>query len=144
MKIRDILQKKGADVLTITSDRTVHEAIALLCEHRIGALVVQDDDEIVGIVSERDILRECGERCESLKQTKVAQIMTKDLIIGVLDDKLTYVMGVMTKNRVRHLPVMEGGELVGIISIGDVVNAHLKETEFENRLLKDYIHGVRP
>jgi CBS domain-containing protein len=68
--------------------------------------------------------------------------MTKDLIIGVPDDSLDYVMGIMTKNRIRHLPVMDGKKLVGIVSIGDVVNAHLEETEFENRMLKDYIHGV--
>ncbi len=67
--------------------------------------------------------------------------MTKEVIIGVPDDDLDYVMGIMTKNRIRHLPVLDAGKLVGIISIGDVVNAHLNETKFENRLLKDYIHG---
>jgi len=67
--------------------------------------------------------------------------MTKDLVIGVLDDGLDYVMGIMTKNRIRHLPVLDGESLAGIISIGDVVNAHLKETEFENRMLKEYIQG---
>jgi CBS domain-containing protein len=76
--------------------------------------------------------------CPSL----VREVMTKDLIVGVPDDSLDYVMGVMTKNRIRHLPVMDGKKLVGIVSIGDVVNAHLEETEFENRMLKDYIHGV--
>ncbi len=68
--------------------------------------------------------------------------MTKQLIIAVPDDELDYVMGIMTKNRIRHLPIIEGEQLVGIISIGDVVNAHVEETEFENRMLRDYIHGV--
>ncbi len=69
--------------------------------------------------------------------------MTKDLIIGVPDDGLNYVMGVMTKNKIRHLPILEEGRLAGIISIGDVVNAHVEESDYENRLLKDYIQGAR-
>jgi signal-transduction protein with cAMP-binding, CBS, and nucleotidyltransferase domain len=72
----------------------------------------------------------------------VKDVMTKHLIVGVPDDDLSYVMGIMTKNKIRHLPIMDGGELAGIISIGDVVNAHVVETTFENRMLKDYIHGV--
>ncbi len=68
--------------------------------------------------------------------------MTEHLIIGVPDDDLTYVMGIMTKNRIRHLPIIDEGALVGVVSIGDVVNAHVEEAEFENRMLKDYIHGV--
>jgi CBS domain-containing protein len=68
--------------------------------------------------------------------------MTADIIIGVPEDDLNYVMGIMTKNRIRHLPVLEQGKLTGIISIGDVVNAHVEEAEFENRVLQDYIHGV--
>ncbi len=68
--------------------------------------------------------------------------MTTELVIGVPDDRLDYVMGVMTQNRIRHLPIMDSGSLVGIVSIGDVVRAHLQETQYENRMLKDYIHGV--
>jgi CBS domain-containing protein len=153
MKIKDILDKKGSSVITIGPQQTVRDAIQMLCTHRIGALVVKaETGEIVGIVTERDVLRECGERCprmaerarpdESLCPELVKDIMTKAVIIGMSEDSLDYVMGIMTKNRIRHLPVLEDGKLIGIVSIGDVVNAHLRETTYENRMLKDYIQGV--
>jgi CBS domain-containing protein len=152
MRIRDILQEKGTGVVTIEAGRTIHDAIGRLNEHSIGALVVTGEGEnIVGIITERDILRVCGERCVRLDEPPtreettcpsfVQDAMTKDPIIGVLDDDLNYVMGIMTKNRIRHLPILDDGSLAGIISIGDVVNAHLKEKVFENRTLRDYIHG---
>jgi CBS domain-containing protein len=143
MRIKDILRQKGTEVVTIAPMATVHDAIDRLNQHNIGALIVAaKNGAVVGIISERDILRETSERCDRLKVTLVGDIMTRDVIIGVPDDELDYVMAVMTKNRIRHLPVMNGPELVGMISIGDVVRAHLDETEFENRMLKDYIHGV--
>ncbi|HSM72805.1 MAG TPA: CBS domain-containing protein [Anaerolineales bacterium] len=152
MRIRDILQKKGTEVVTIEAGRNLHEAIDQLNKHSIGALIVTgESEEILGIITERDILRVCGERCNRLieppaqKETTcpslVQDVMTKDLVIGVLDDDLDYVMGIMTKNRVRHLPILDDGSLVGIISIGDVVNAHWEEKAFENRMLRDYIQG---
>ncbi len=152
MRVTDILRQKGSDVVTIAVDKTVHDAICKLNEHGIGALIVTGESgEISGIISERDIMRECGERCAPLEDPAqghgacpglVKDVMTKDLIIGVPDDDLNYVMAVMTKNKIRHLPILEGGKLAGIISIGDVVNAHVEESDYENRLLKDYIHGV--
>ena len=143
MRIADILREKGGDVVTIEPHRTVWDAIEVLNKHNIGGLIVTGEDgSVAGIITERDILREAGVRCEHVKETRIADVMTKDLIIGVPDDQLDYVMVVMTKNRIRHLPILEGEKLVGIISIGDVVNAHLGETKFENRLLKDYIQGV--
>lgn len=144
MKIKDILQEKGANVVTIGPDRSVHEVIQTLVEHNIGSLIVKDaGGEIVGIITERDILRECAKGSGRLQKASVQDAMTTELIIGLPDDPVDYVMGIMTKNRIRHLPIMEGEELRGIISIGDVVNALQRETEFENRLLKDYIHGIR-
>ena len=143
MRIADILRKKGSHVFTIEPQQTVWDAIQILNEHKIGAAVVTETDgRVAGIISERDILQAAAKQRESIKETAIADIMTTDLIIGVAEDRLDYVMGVMTQNRIRHLPVMDGEDLVGIISIGDVVNAHLQQTEFENRRLKDYIHGV--
>ncbi len=152
MQIRDILQNKGADVVVIGSGQTIHDAIGRLNEHGIGALIVTGEDaEVVGIITERDILKICGQHCVRLEGTPapedascptlVEDAMTENLVIGVPDDNLEYVMGIMTKNRIRHLPIMDDKSLVGIISIGDVVNAHLKEKEVENRMLRDYIHG---
>lgn len=154
MRLKDILRQKGGDVVTIESDRTVHDAICRLNEHKIGALVVTGEGgEIAGIITERDILHQCGERClrvnESFAEDEgcpamVRDVMTADLVIALPDDALDYAMGIMTKNRIRHLPVLEGGKLVGMVSIGDLVKASLEETEYENRQLKDYIYGVAP
>ncbi len=152
MRVRDVLRQKGSDVVTIEPDRTLHVAICRLNEYKIGALIVTGGGgEVAGIITERDILRMCGERCVRLDEPDldltgcpalVGDNMSRELVIGLPDDELDYVMGVMTQNRVRHLPIMDDGELVGIISIGDVVRAHRQEAEYENRMLKDYIHGV--
>jgi CBS domain-containing protein len=140
MKIRDILRHKGTTVVTIRPQATIHDAMTILVAHHIGSLVVTNDhDKIVGIITERDILRECAARSEQVKETPVRQVMTTNLIIGVPDDDIGYVMGIMTNNRIRHLPIIDGEHLEGLISIGDVVKAQLEETEFENRYLKDYI-----
>lgn len=152
MLIKDIIHEKGAKVVTIEVGQTIHKAINRLNEHRIGALVVMEaNGEIAGIITERDVLQVCGQSCDRLNQSGsladsvcpslVEDAMTKDLVIGVPSDDLNYAMGVMTKNRIRHLPIMDDGRLVGIISIGDLVNAHFEEKVFENRTLRDYIHG---
>jgi CBS domain-containing protein len=140
MKIRDILHHKGRTVVTVQPGAAIHEAMTLLVTHHIGALVVVDDpDRIVGIITERDILRECAFRSDQVKTTQVREVMTTNLIIGVPEDEVSYVMGIMTHNRIRHLPIIASDCLEGIISIGDVVKAQLEETEFENRYLKDYL-----
>ena len=152
MQIKDILQEKGSGVVTIDATQTVHEAIIKLNHHGFGALVVMGENrQIAGIVTERDILQCCGDNCTHLENTPakeltlcpvlVQDIMTKDLVIGVPGDDLNYVMSVMTKHRIRHLPILDNGKLAGIISISDLVNAHFEENIFESRTLKDYIHG---
>jgi CBS domain-containing protein len=152
MRIKDILRHKGSDVVTIGAHETVNDAIRKLNQHGIGALIVTGEGgQICGIITERDVLRECGERCtrhseprepgETYCPTLIGDVMTKDLVIGVPDDHLDYVMGIMTKNRIRHLPVIDREELVGIISIGDVVEARLDDTAVENRFLKGYVQG---
>ena len=150
MRARDILLEKGTEVVTIDVGQSIHDAICKLNEHGIGALIVTGEgEEIVGIITERDILRMCGDHCVRLNwlptqeetscPSLVQDAMTKDLVIGVPDDDPNYIMGVMTKNHIRHLPILDEGSLVGIISIGDLVNAHLEEKVFKNRTLKDYI-----
>lgn len=142
MTIRDILQNKGSDVVTVTPGRTVLEAMRLLMRHRIGALVVMAGEEIRGIVTERDVLRIGAEDPAALATTLVEGAMTADLVVGLAEDDLDYVMGVMTRNRIRHLPIVHDGRLAGIVSIGDVVNACRSSVEAENRYLRDYILGV--
>jgi CBS domain-containing protein len=153
MQIRDILKEKGTKVVTIGPGQAIHDAINKLNEHGIGALVVTDEgEEIVGIITERDVLRICGSNYarlfeptvqeESAGPILVQDAMTKELIIGIPDDDINYVMGIMSKNHMRHLPVLDNGSLTGIISMGDLVNARLEEKVFENRTLRSYIQGA--
>ncbi|HUF11871.1 MAG TPA: CBS domain-containing protein [Longimicrobiales bacterium] len=142
MRIREIIQGKGGSVVTVHPDRTVLEAMQVLVEHGIGAVVVTRGDEIAGIMSERDVLRLGAASPAALETTRVADAMTRDLIVGVPDDDLQYAMEIMTKNRIRHLPIVENDRLAGMLSIGDVVNALRSHVESENRHLRGYIQGI--
>jgi CBS domain-containing protein len=123
MNIARILATKGAQVITIAPDRTIREALALLARHNIGALVVVDAAGApVGILSERDVVRAAA-RDEDVFGAPVSALMTKELILGAPADDLPSVVRTMTERRIRHLPVIERGRLVGIVSIGDVVKA---------------------
>ena len=145
MRIREVLRKKGTEVVTAEPEETIPAIVERLNDRRIGALVVTGTvGDVVGIVTERDVMRnyaECiGAAAES--PVKVAEIMSTELIIGVPDDRIQYAMRVMTRERIRHLPILDGRQLAGIISIGDIVKALMDEIEFENRMLKDYIQGA--
>jgi CBS domain-containing protein len=142
MKIRDLLRTKGQDVITIDPDQPVLAAVRVLAEHRIGALIVRSGDDIDGIISERDVLNLVARDPARVAHTEVRQVMTSDVIVGLPEDDLNYVMNIMTTNRIRHLPIVEHGGLVGIVSIGDVVNAVREDVESENRHLMDYIQGA--
>lgn len=142
MKIAEILQSKGHEVVTVDPDRTVLEAMRVLVEHNIGAVVVvAETEEILGILSERDVLRLGAEMPQRLADCAVAEAMTRELIVGVAEDDVHYAMGIMTDNRIRHLPIVGKGGLEGIISIGDLLSACRSEAESENRYLRDYIQG---
>ena len=141
MKVREILAIKGEHVHTIGPDRTVLDAVALLVEHGIGALLVRDAGGVAGIISERDVLRVSRERSGELGAIRIGDVMTRDLVICVPDDEIDYAMGIVTKNRVRHLPVMDGGRVAGMISIGDLVKARLDAAEYENHYLREYIQA---
>jgi CBS domain-containing protein len=136
MQISTILAKKGSTVFTVTPDQTVREAVALLVDKRIGAVVVVDDaGGPMGIVSERDVVRELAKN-ENVLNEPISRIMTSDVIITRPGDDTKAVSKTMTIKRFRHLPVMDHGELVGIISIGDVVKAQLDEYEGEIETLQ--------
>lgn len=142
-KVREILRAKGSDVVTVPSDVSVQDAMEVLVEHNIGSVVVVDGETVRGILTERDVLRLGANGSRLLGSTRVADAMTpqEELVIAVPDDDLGYCMQVMTENRVRHLPIMQEGDLRGMISIGDVVNALRDNVEWENRYLRDYIRG---
>ena len=142
MTLREILKAKGSHVHAIALERTVLEAVAVLVDHRIGALLGRDPaGAMVGIISERDVLRECLHRGAELDRIRVRDVMTRNLVVCGLDDDVEHAMGLVTQYRVRHLPVMDGRQVVGMISIGDLVKANLDEAQDENRYLKEYIAG---
>ncbi len=143
MKISTILADKGTEVLTVTPDQSVKELLALLSQHKVGALVVSNDGTtIVGIVSERDIVRALATG-ESIMTEPVSSIMTSEVFVSPAHAKIDELMTVMTAQRIRHIPITaDSGELIGIVSIGDLVKARLNELETEKAALVDYItHG---
>jgi CBS domain-containing protein len=145
MKVRDILKDKGSRVDTIEAEKTICDAVKVLVEKNIGSLLVLDEKGgIAGIITERDILRQCDRCFEKFPETKVKDLMTKELIVASPDDDLDYVENSMTQNRVRHLPIILDKKLEGIISIGDLVNVLRGECKVENRYLKAYISGEYP
>jgi CBS domain-containing protein len=141
MRISDVLRSKGSNVVTVDPDCTVLDVVRTLVDHNIGAVVVMEDDRPVGIVSERDILKLTAREPDRLAGVRARSIMTIDLVTSTLEDDLDRVMHLMTDNRVRHLPILSDGRLVGIVSIGDVVNRVRSEVEETNRHLMSYISG---
>ena len=141
MKIREVIAGKAIqDVITIRPDATVRELLALLAEHNIGAAVVSSDGTRVdGIVSERDVVRRLNASDPGLDDT-VSQIMTSQVRTCQSSSSLDEVRMTMTQGRVRHLPVCDGDQLVGVISIGDVVKAYIDQVEFERDQLDSYLH----
>ena len=145
MKVKDILAVKGSEVIKVEQNKTVFEAMQVFAANRVGSLIVLDEKGgIVGILAARDILMTVLRACDKINEIKVKEVMTKQLIIGEPEDDLNYVQAIMTENRIRHLPIIENNKLVGLVSIGDIVKAQLKETHVENRYLKEYIIGKYP
>jgi CBS domain-containing protein len=142
MKIRDLLNEKGYEVVTVPPSFPVQDAMRLLVEHNIGSVVVAQEKVVEGILTERDILRLAAADSTAMVSMKVEDVMTKEVVVALLDDSVDYVMEIMTKNRIRHLPVVDQGWMQGILSIGDVVNALRKKVEVENNYMRDYIRGV--
>jgi CBS domain-containing protein len=142
MRISDVLRVKGAQVVTITPDTTVRQLLAVLAEHRIGAVVVSRDGVSVdGIVSERDVVRALAERDDAVLTEPVTAIYTADVHTVTPATELEEVARMMTERRIRHAPVMVDGSLRGIVSIGDVVKTRIGELETERAALTDYISG---
>jgi len=130
---------KGTNVYRINPEASLAEVVSKLVEYNCGSLVVCEGEKMVGIITERDILKACDSRNGALEEVTVQSQMTLDVITGTLDDEVEQIMGIMTKNRIRHLPVLTNGKLSGIISIGDVVKAQHAQLSMENHYLKEYI-----
>ena len=141
MLLADILGTKGRTVHHCAPDDSLADVVDLMVGHNVGSLLVLTDGEMVGIITERDILRASAATRGPLEFVKVHERMTRCPIVASPHDDLTDVMGVMTERRIRHLPVVEQGRLVGIISIGDLVKAQHDELCRENHYLKSYIQS---
>ncbi len=137
--VKQLLEFKGHDIVSIEPDRTVYEAIELLAERRIGALLVIENDRLVGLISERDYARKVVLKGKSSKDTLVRDVMIQDLICVRPEASVDECMALMTDERVRHLPVLDKGKLVGIVSIGDAVRQIISERDFTIRQLEQYI-----
>jgi CBS domain-containing protein len=141
---KTLLDEKGNQVLSVQPDTTVAAAAALLSEHRIGAVPALDSDgNIAGMISERDIVRGLSEHGEQLLTQPVANIMTKKVVVADPADNMMLIMACMSGRRIRHLPVVEAGKLLGLISIGDVIKARTNELEGQSETLRGYIDARR-
>ncbi|RMG05123.1 MAG: CBS domain-containing protein [Nitrospirae bacterium] len=142
MKVKDLLQEKGREIITIGADSSIVEASSKMVQRNVGALLVEGEGgRLVGLITERDIVKILSKTECELKDLTVKDIMVKseNLLVAEPEDEIEYVMAVMIQNAVRHIPIVEKGDLTGIISIRDVVKTHVRKLKAEIHFLKEYI-----
>jgi CBS domain-containing protein len=139
--VKQILHTKGFNVWSISQDAKIYDALELMAEKKVGALLVMEDEDVLGIISERDYARKVVLAGKSSKDTAVREIMTAKLIVVSQDENVEECMTIMTTKRIRHLPVMDGNKLIGLVSIGDVVKSIISEQGLLINHLTNYITG---
>ena len=145
MLVKECLKRKNRDLVTVGPDVRVPDAMKLLLTNRISCLpVVDGDGQLIGILSDKDIFKRAYEDSHGFTGASVRDLMTTEVIVGVPEDSLDYIGGVMTKNRIRHVPILEDGRVAGLISVGDIVSSQLSHMEIENRYLRQYIKDQYP
>ena len=140
--VKHLLDGKGRHIVSVVPDSTVLEAIILMADKAIGSLMVMDDDELLGIVTERDYARKVIIKGRSSKSTRVSEIMTTDVFTTSSAKSVNDCMSLMTEKRIRHLPVLEDNRVIGMISIGDLVQAIISDQKEEIEQLENYISGM--
>lgn len=141
--VSQLLQQKGYNIWSIAPDATVYDALELMADKNIGAVLVMDGENLVGILSERDYARKVILKARFSRDTLVREIMTEKVVCVRPDQSVEECMALMTAKRIRHLPVTEGSKVIGVISIGDAVKAVISEQEFIIEQLENYISGKR-
>jgi CBS domain-containing protein len=139
MRISDVLRRKGSAVATVDPGLSVNGLVGELAKHNVGAMVVVTGGAVIGIVSERDVVRQLHERGAELLNAKVSDIMTTTVVTCLPTDSVDSLAATMTERRIRHMPVLADGELIGIVSIGDVVKSRIGELELDREQLQSYI-----
>jgi CBS domain-containing protein len=139
-----ILERKGSSIWSIAPEAMVYDAIKMMAQRNVGALVVLDNQQLIGIISERDYTRKVILQGKSSKETSVREIMTKELVTAEPNDNIAACMRIMTEQRVRHLPVLAGGKIVGIVSIGDLLKWLISEQDAAIDHLEKFITGSYP
>jgi CBS domain-containing protein len=140
MRVKELLSIKGIECFSILSDQTVQDAAKQMAECKIGALLVMEKGTLAGIITERDVVKTMAND-KDCKGVRITEVMTRNLLISKPGDDLDYVMAVMIQNGIRHLPIVEEGGLVGMLSMRDVVRVLVKNLKAENQYLKDFIGG---
>jgi CBS domain-containing protein len=143
MKVANILDRKGEGVVTIDVSLTLQSAADLMMRRHIAALVVTDGKEAVGLISERDIVSALARKGPRTSDTQIGEVVNSVMLTVSTSESLKRAMAIMTRTRARHLPVMEDGELIGIVSLGDMVKHRLEELELESSVLRDLAIAVR-
>ena len=139
--IKTLLRNKGDAVWSISPDASVYDAIHLMAEKQIGALLVMEGKRLCGVISERDYARQIILKDRSSRETRVSEIMTADVITATRQNSIQQCMGTMTENRIRHLPIVEDDEVVGVVSLGDLVKVIISDQQETIHELERYIHG---
>ena len=147
MKLSKILAEKDIrEIISISEDASIKDAAKMLCQHNIGSLLVHslvNKQKYIGIISERDIINVCcATNIEGCSNIKVTDIMTKNMIVATVNDDVEYIINIMGRHKIRHIPVLDGNKVIGIVSSGDIINTLHKEDEIKLHHLSDFVGGT--
>ena len=142
MLVKTLLESKPRRLIIASPSTSIDEAMDLLISNSISCLPVLEGDKLIGIISDQDIFKKVHQTKGEYHSLKVEDVMTVDLIVGLLDDEISYIVGLMGKNWIRHVPIVEGEKLIGLVSQRDIVKKQTENIEVENRYLKMYTEGM--